>query len=246
MAVFVANESGDADVDEVSLAALARFVLDAMRVNPLAELSVMLVETESMTDLHVRYMGEEGPTDVLAFPQDDAFDASFADSADADPTTLLGDVVLCPEVARAQADTAGHPAQRELHLLCTHGILHLLGYDHGEPAEEREMFGLQADLLTRWDQALAATDADGSAVTGAPAEAGTAGAGGGAAAPRGGDRSAAEVPAPTVADPDPDPDTVADPGIDAGSESGPGAGAGSGTDAGSGTGTGAGTDTGTR
>jgi probable rRNA maturation factor len=153
MAVFIANESGARDVDEVALAALARFVLDSMKVNPLAELSVMLVEPAAMTDLHVRYMGEEGPTDVLAFPQDDAFEASWSETADDDLTTLLGDVVLCPEVARRQAATAGHSMERELHLLCTHGILHLLGYDHAEPAEEREMWKLQNRLLASWDAA---------------------------------------------------------------------------------------------
>ncbi|ONH24888.1 rRNA maturation RNase YbeY [Pseudofrankia asymbiotica] len=163
MSVFIANEAGETDVDEVTLAALARFVLDAMKVNPLAELSVMLVETAAMTELHVRYMGEDGPTDVLAFPQDEAFESSYADSADSDPTTLLGDVVLCPEVARRQAASAGHSAQRELHLLCAHGILHLLGYDHAEPAEEREMFRLQEDLLARWDTASTAGQATGSA-----------------------------------------------------------------------------------
>ncbi|MDT3440906.1 MULTISPECIES: rRNA maturation RNase YbeY [unclassified Pseudofrankia] len=159
MSVFIANEAGETDVDEVTLASLARFVLDAMKVNPLAELSVMLVETTAMTELHVRYMGEDGPTDVLAFPQDEAFESSYADSADSDPTTLLGDVVLCPEVARRQAGSAGHSAQRELHLLCAHGILHLLGYDHAEPAEEREMFRLQEDLLARWDAASTAGQA---------------------------------------------------------------------------------------
>jgi probable rRNA maturation factor len=156
MSVFVANESGNTDVDEVTLAALARFVLDTMKVDPLAELSVLLVETSAMTDLHGRYMGEDGPTDVLAFPQDDAFDPAVPESVDEDPTVLLGDVVLCPEVARRQAARAGHSAERELHLLCTHGILHLLGYDHGEPAEEREMFLLQDKLLMSWDAARAA------------------------------------------------------------------------------------------
>ncbi|MBL7486995.1 rRNA maturation RNase YbeY [Frankia sp. AgB1.9] len=166
MSVFIANETGESDVDEVTLAGLARFVLDAMKVNPLAELSIMIVETAAMTDLHVRYMGEDGPTDVLAFPQDEAFESSYADSADNDPATLLGDVVLCPEVARKQAVTAGHTAQRELHLLCTHGILHLLGYDHAEQAEEREMFRLQEDLLTRWEAAVALEAGAGSAGAG--------------------------------------------------------------------------------
>ncbi|THJ75958.1 rRNA maturation RNase YbeY [Candidatus Frankia alpina] len=156
MAVFVANESGANDVDEVRLTALARFVLDAMKVNPLAELSVMLVEEKAMADLHVRYMGEEGPTDVLSFAQDDAFDASWSESADDDPTTLLGDVVLCPEVALRQAEQAGHSRERELHLLCTHGILHLLGYDHAEPDEEREMSKIQNKLLASWDVAVEA------------------------------------------------------------------------------------------
>ncbi|OAA28049.1 putative rRNA maturation factor [Frankia sp. EI5c] len=156
MAVFVANESGVADFDEVTLAALARFVLDTMKVNPLAELSVMLVELDAMTDLHVRYMGEDGPTDVLAFPQDEAFEPAWSESAEEDPTTLLGDVVLCPEVARRQAAQAGHGMERELHILCTHGILHLLGYDHAEPEEEREMWKLQNSLLASWDTAAGA------------------------------------------------------------------------------------------
>jgi probable rRNA maturation factor len=145
------------DVDEVRLTALARFVLDAMKVSPLAELSVLLVEEKAMTDLHVRYMGEEGPTDVLSFAQDEAFDASWSESGDDDPTTLLGDVVLCPDVARRQAEQAGHTFERELHLLCTHGILHLLGYDHAEPDEEREMWKIQNRLLTSWDAAVRST-----------------------------------------------------------------------------------------
>ena len=155
MSVFVANEAGT-EVDEVALVALARFVLDSMKVHPLAELSVLLVETTAMSDLHVRYMGEDGPTDVLAFPQDDAYDGAAPESVDDDPTVLLGDVVLCPDVARKQAAKAGHSAERELHLLCAHGILHLLGYDHADAATEREMFALQDKLLASWDAARAA------------------------------------------------------------------------------------------
>ncbi|WP_322759339.1 rRNA maturation RNase YbeY [Frankia sp. Cr2] len=155
MAVFVANESG-VDIDEVALAALARFVLDTMKVHPQAELSIMLVELSAMEELHVRYMGEEGPTDVLAFPQDDAFDPSAPDAGEDDPALLLGDVVLCPEVARKQAAKAGHSTEHEMHLLCTHGILHLLGYDHAEAEEEREMWAVQSRLLASWDVARTA------------------------------------------------------------------------------------------
>lgn len=154
MAVFVANESSDTEVDEVRLTGVARFVLDAMKISPLAELSVLLVEEKAMAELHVRYMGEEGPTDVLSFAQDEAFDASWSESGEDDPTTLLGDVVLCPAVAHRQAEQAGHSFERELHLLCTHGILHLLGYDHAEPDEEREMWKIQTRLLTSWEAAV--------------------------------------------------------------------------------------------
>jgi probable rRNA maturation factor len=152
MAVYVANESG-AEVDEVTLIDLARFVLRQMKVDPLAELSVMLVDIPSMEALHVQYMGEDGPTDVLAFAQDEVAMMSGPDPGDDEPVALLGDVVLCPDVARRQAAKAGHSAEQELHLLCTHGILHLLGYDHGEPDEERVMWAVQDRLLGAWREA---------------------------------------------------------------------------------------------
>jgi probable rRNA maturation factor len=148
MSVEVANESGVA-MDEGGLVAVARYVLDELGVNPLAELSVLLVDLESMTTLHERWMGEPGPTDVLAFPMDELDTARGPDDREPGPA-LLGDVVLCPEVARRQAAQAGHSFTDELHLLCTHGVLHLLGYDHAEPEEEREMFALQARLLDGW------------------------------------------------------------------------------------------------
>jgi probable rRNA maturation factor len=148
LSIEVANESG-VPVDEGALVAVARHVLDELGVNPLAELSVLLVDVESMTTLHERWMGESGPTDVLAFPMDELDTARSPDDREPGPA-LLGDVVLCPEVARQQAAQAGHSMTDELHLLCTHGVLHLLGYDHAEPEEEREMFTLQARLLDGW------------------------------------------------------------------------------------------------
>jgi probable rRNA maturation factor len=148
VSIEVANESG-AVVDEVALAAVARYVLDELGVNPLAELSVLLVDTEAMAALHERWMGESGPTDVLAFPMDELDTARGPDETEPGPA-LLGDVVLCPEVARQQAAHAGHSVADELHMLCVHGVLHLLGYDHGEPDEEREMFTLQGRLLDGW------------------------------------------------------------------------------------------------
>ena len=149
MSIDIQNESGVA-VDERSLERLARHVLDEMGVHPLVELSVRLVDVPAMTALHEHFMNEPGPTDVLAFPMDELHDHRVDDDDDDAPPTLLGDVVLCPTVAAEQAVKAGHSAEAELHLLCTHGVLHLLGYDHGDQAEEREMFGVQARLLLSW------------------------------------------------------------------------------------------------
>ena len=146
MSVEVNDESG-VDNDLAALAALARFMLDALRIHPLAELSVLLVDVETMTRLHVQWMDEPGPTDVLSFPMDELRPGS---EDRAPEPGLLGDVVLCPQVAKDQAAQAGHSIDDELAMLCAHGILHLLGYDHAEPAEERTMFGLQRELLGSW------------------------------------------------------------------------------------------------
>ena len=143
MSVEVNNESGHA-VDEAEFAALGRYVLDAMHVHPQAELSILLVDTDVMTGLHVQYMDEPGPTDVLSFPMDELRPGVEGDPS---PAGLLGVVVLCPEVAARQAREAGHSTEEELLLLTTHGILHLLGFDHAEPEEEKEMFELQRKLL---------------------------------------------------------------------------------------------------
>jgi probable rRNA maturation factor len=131
-------------VDEVELSRLSRHVLDALRVHPQAELSVLLVDEAAMERLHVQWMQLPGPTDVMSFPMDELRPGS----EDEEPQPgLLGDVVLCPAVATRQSVEAGHSATEELLLLTVHGILHLVGYDHAEPAEEEKMFALQRRLL---------------------------------------------------------------------------------------------------
>ncbi len=149
MSIEVCNESG-VPVDESLLASVARYALDAMHVNPAAELSILAVTEEVMSELHQRWMDEPGPTDVMSFPMDELVEESRRPDAPETGPALLGDIVLCPEFAKAQARTAGHGLADELHLLTVHGVLHLLGYDHAEPEQEREMFGLQGKLLGDW------------------------------------------------------------------------------------------------
>jgi probable rRNA maturation factor len=160
VSVDIANESGT-EVDEIALAGVARHVLGELHIHPLAELSVLLVDEKVMADLHERWMGEPGPADVLAFPMDELRppgpphvggargDRSGHDGQDDSPV-LLGDVVLCPPVAEQQAREANHSVGEELELLCTHGLLHLLGYDHADDEERATMFGLQGQLLASY------------------------------------------------------------------------------------------------
>jgi probable rRNA maturation factor len=169
VSVDIANESGT-EVDEVALAAVARHVLGELHIHPLAELSVLLVDEKVMADLHERWMGEPGPADVLAFPMDELRpagpphvgatrgDRAGPEGQDSGPSALLGDVVLCPQVAAEQAREARHSVGDELELLCTHGLLHLLGYDHAEPEERAAMFSLQDQLLASWRAARATAD----------------------------------------------------------------------------------------
>lgn len=143
MSIELNNESA-IEVDETAVQRLVIHVLDQLHVHPDAELAILLVDESAMEQLHVQWMDEPGPTDVLSFPMDELRPGS--EDAPTAPG-LLGDIVLCPQVATAQAKTAGHSLLEELLLLTTHGLLHLLGFDHAEPEEEKEMFGLQRDLL---------------------------------------------------------------------------------------------------
>ena len=152
MTIEVANESG-IGVDELMLISVARYTLDRLDIHPQAELSLLLIDIDAMTELHVKWMDEAGPTDVMSFPMDELDTARRPDEAGPGPA-LLGDVVLCPAVAAQQAEQAGHGLDDELHLLTVHGVLHLLGYDHDEPDAEREMFRLQNELLDAWRETV--------------------------------------------------------------------------------------------
>lgn len=142
MAVEIDNSSG-ISVDVAALQAQAEFLIAALSLHPECELSIAIVDVERMTQLHVEWMDEPGPTDVLSFPMDELHEG------DAEPG-VLGDIVLCPAVVAEQAQTAGHSVQAEFELLLTHGMLHLLGHDHEDEEEHRVMFARQDQLLSAW------------------------------------------------------------------------------------------------
>jgi probable rRNA maturation factor len=146
MTVELNNESG-LPADGPGLVRLATFALDQLRIHPLAELSVLLVDEVTMSAYHEKYLGEPGPTDVLSFPMDELRPPSDDEEP---PLGLLGDVVLCPAVTSRQAAEHGRSADAEAEYLLVHGLLHLLGYDHAEPDERTEMFALKDTLLARW------------------------------------------------------------------------------------------------
>lgn len=143
MSVEVNNESAIV-VDEHALQAVVGFALEALHVHQDAEVAIVLVDEAAMEQLHLQWMDEPGPTDVLSFPMDE-----LRPGSDEFPTPpgLLGDIVLCPQVATAQAETAGHSPMEEMLMLTVHGVLHLLGFDHATDDEEKKMFGLQGEIL---------------------------------------------------------------------------------------------------
>lgn len=135
------DDQQELEVDAADLEAVADHVLRARGVPADMEVSLLLVDEDVIAELNAEYLGKDGPTDVLAFPIDEPGQVPYEEPA------ILGDVVICPAVAASQAPGHGRGTADELRLLVTHGLLHLLGMDHAEPDEEREMFSLTDDLL---------------------------------------------------------------------------------------------------
>jgi probable rRNA maturation factor len=143
VAIFLADEQ-DLEVDADDLIALAGHVVEQQRVPADMELSLLLVDRDTIAGMNETHLGRSGPTDVLAFPIDEPGEVP------PDTPAILGDVVLCPSVAYEQAPRFDRTPHQELRLLTVHGILHLLGMDHADPEEEREMFGLTDRLLASY------------------------------------------------------------------------------------------------
>lgn len=150
-AVTVDDETGQAH-DTAPLRALAQFVIGELRLHPATELAITLVDAERMTELHVQYLDEPGPTDVLSFPMDEL--RSPGPGQVAEPG-VLGDIVLCPSFAAAQAVERGRTLDEELAFLVVHGMLHLVGHDHATTDEYDAMFALQDQILAGWQAARA-------------------------------------------------------------------------------------------
>ncbi len=140
--VFVANEQSDVPLDEHRLVALARLAAAEEDVDARAEVTVLLVERPAMASLKERWLGETGPTDVLAFPMDE--------QVPDDEPYILGDIVICPDVAREQAGTADRQVSEEVDLLLVHGFLHLCGYDHVRPQDARSMRHRERKILSEF------------------------------------------------------------------------------------------------
>ena len=160
--VFAANEQSDQPVDTMRWVRLAEAVLDAEGVKGDAEVSLLFVEEAAIADLNKRFLGKEGPTDVLSFPIDEepieggrSPDSGGSGPGDlpAEPDdlpTLLGDIVICPSVAHRNAPEHAGTYEDELALLVVHGVLHLLGMDHMDDSEAEVMEAREQALLDRF------------------------------------------------------------------------------------------------
>jgi len=141
MGIELTNNSA-AQADENQISSVAKFALAKMGIHPDSDLSITLVDEAEMEKLHIEWMDLPGPTDVLSFPMDELKPFSAADGPG-----IIGDIVLCPEFAAKQAKST---VAAELALLTIHGVLHILGFDHAEKNEEKEMFDLQEKILKEW------------------------------------------------------------------------------------------------
>ena len=141
MTIELVNRSG-ALVPDKEITSLLNYGIEYMELNPECEISLSFVDVQEMEELHIKWMQEDGPTDVLSFPMD--MPESKGD------VVTLGDIVISPAVAAQQAASAGHSVEDEMYILATHGLLHILGYDHADPDEEKVMFSLQEKIVKEW------------------------------------------------------------------------------------------------
>jgi len=143
MTIEVTNTSGQL-VPTTEITSLMTHAMNALELNPDCDLNIAFVEDDYMTELHIKWMDEPGTTDVLSFPMDLPEEPGEA--------VTLGDIVISPVVAAAQALQQGHSTEHEIYILATHGLLHIIGYDHADKSEEKIMFDLQEKIVTEWEK----------------------------------------------------------------------------------------------
>jgi probable rRNA maturation factor len=145
MTIEVINTSGQL-VPTTEINSLLTFALLELELNLECEINVSFVEDDYMTELHIKWMDEPGTTDVLSFPMDMPETPGEA--------VTLGDIVISPVVAAEQAKAQGHSIEHEIYILVIHGLLHIIGYDHADKAEEKVMFELQEKIVKDWMNGL--------------------------------------------------------------------------------------------
>jgi probable rRNA maturation factor len=145
MTIEVTNTSGQL-VPATEIISLLTFALLELELNPECEINVSFVDNDYMTELHIKWMDEPGTTDVLSFPMDMPETPGEA--------VTLGDIVISPVVAADQAKAQGHSIEHEIYILATHGLLHIIGYDHADKSEEKVMFDLQEKIVRDWQKGL--------------------------------------------------------------------------------------------
>ena len=143
MTIEITNRSGQLVPSDKSLS-LLNYAYGKLELHPDCDLNLTFIDDKEMEELHIKWMDLTGSTDVLSFPMD------MPDSGD-DPVTL-GDIVISPRFAQDQATKAGHSTNHEIFILATHGLLHILGYDHEDIEDESVMFALQETIVSEWEE----------------------------------------------------------------------------------------------
>ena len=146
MNIFLADEQTE-PVTTDRVVAIAERVLLAERLPDNAEVAIVLVGEEEMARYNQRFMERSGPTDVLAFPVDQFVPGEIPTTIANGQPLSLGDIFICPTVVKNQAVELGISLEDEMALIVTHGILHLLGYDHADPADAAVMSVKERNLL---------------------------------------------------------------------------------------------------
>ena len=144
MTIEINNRSGELAPSD-KCASLLEYAFTQVNLHPDCDINLTFINDEEMAELHMKWMSLEGSTDVMSFPMD-----MPEDSQD---IVTLGDIVISPLFARSNADKAGHTSEHEIFILTAHGLLHILGYDHEELADEKVMFELQEKIVKDWESA---------------------------------------------------------------------------------------------